>query len=208
MEGGLYSMTGVSDGIRKPGRPRSAQADQAILKATLEELADVGFEALSIEAVAARAGVGKTTIYRRWPSKTELVLEAIKAIHAEAPVIDTGNFRNDLLALLRSAFQLRATLVEELVLKAMGEIKSNPEVFQVFMARHVTPRFQAIIQMIERAKARGELRQDVDTALIIGIAAGPYFFQILFSAIAPIPAPSPEMVEQLVDAILHGIAPP
>ncbi len=200
-------MTAVSDGIRKPGRPRSAQADQRILKATLEELAEAGFEALSIEAVAARAGVGKTTIYRRWPSKTELVMEAIKAIHAEAPVIDTGNFRNDLLALLRSAFQLRATLVEELVLKAMGEIKSNPEVFQAFMARHVTPRFQAIIQMIERAKARGELRQDVDTTLIMGIAAGPYFFQILFGAIAPTPPPSPEMVEQLVDAILHGIAP-
>jgi AcrR family transcriptional regulator len=163
---------------------------------------------MSIEAVAARAHVGKTTIYRRWTSKTELVLEAIKAIHAEAPVIDTGNFRNDLLAILRSAFQLRATLVEQLVLKAMGEIKSNPEVFQAFMARHVTPRFQAIIQMIERAKARGELRQDIDTALIMGIAAGPYFFQILFSAIAPTPAPSPEMVEQLVDAILHGIAAP
>lgn len=196
------------DGIRKPGRPRSAQADQRILKAVLEELADIGFEAMSIEAVAARAHVGKTTIYRRWPSKTELVLEAIKAIHAEAPVIDTGNFRNDLLALLRSAFQLRTTLVEQLVLKGMGEIKSNPEVFQAFMARHVTPRFQAIIQMIERAKARGELRQDVDTALIMGIAAGPYFFQILFGSIAPTPAPTPEMVEQLVDAILHGIAAP
>ncbi|HEY7355851.1 MAG TPA: TetR/AcrR family transcriptional regulator [Ktedonobacterales bacterium] len=201
-------MATISDGIRKPGRPRSAQADQRILRAVLEELADVGFEAMSIEAVAARAHVGKTTIYRRWTSKTELVLEAIKAIHAEAPVIDTGNFRNDLLAILRSAFQLRATLVEQLVLKAMGEIKSNPEVFQTFMERHVTPRFQAIIQMIERAKARGELRQDVDTALIMGIAAGPYFFQILFSAIAPTPAPSPEMVEQLVDAILHGIAAP
>ena len=196
----------ADDNIRKPGRPRSAQADQAILKATLEELAGVGFEALSIEAVAARAGVGKTTIYRRWPSKTELVIEAVSAIHAEVPIIDTGNFRDDLLAILRGAFRIRAPLVEQLLLKVMGEVKSNPEVFQAFLARNVTPRFQAIIQMIERAKARGELRQDIDTALVIGLAAGPYFFQILFANIAPTPALAPDLAEQLVDAILHGIA--
>jgi AcrR family transcriptional regulator len=200
-------MTTIPDGLsRKPGRPRSAQADEAILQAALEELAEVGFEGLSIEAVAARAGVGKTTIYRRWPSKLELVMGAIAAIHAEVPVIDTGNFRDDLLAIMRSAFQLRAPLVEQLLLKVMGEVKTNPEVFQVFMARHVTPRFQAIIQMIERAKARGELRQDIDTALIMGLAAGPFFFQSLFASIVPTPAPSPDLAEQLVDAVLHGIA--
>lgn len=202
-------MATISDGIsRKPGRPRSAQANQAILRAALEELAEVGFEALSIEAVAARAGVGKTTIYRRWPSKTELTVEAVSLIHTEVPVIDTGNFRDDLLAILRGAFQLRTTLVEQLLLKVMGEVKTHPEVFQVFMARHVTPRFQAIIQMIERAKARGELRQDIDPALVVDLAAGPFFFQILFAHIAPTPAPSPDLAEQLVDAILHGIAAP
>ncbi|HEY7349863.1 MAG TPA: TetR/AcrR family transcriptional regulator [Ktedonobacterales bacterium] len=200
-------MPGISDGIsRKPGRPRSAQANQAILRATLEELAEVGFEALSIEAVAARARVGKTTIYRRWPSKTELVLEAISVIHAEVPVIDTGSFRDDMLAMMRGAFQLRTTLVEQLLFKAMGEVKSNPEVFQVFVARHVTPRFQAIYQMIERAKARGELRQDIDPALITSLMAGPFFFQALFTSILPTPTPSPDLAEKLVDAVLYGIA--
>lgn len=197
--------TGV-DGIRKPGRPRSAQADQAILRATLEVLADVGFEALSIEAVAARAHVGKTTIYRRWPSKTDLVMEAISVIHTEVPVIDTGNFRDDLLTILRGAFRINAPLVEQLVLKVMGEVKSNPEVFQAFMVRHVTPRFQALFQMIERAKARGELRQEIDPALVISLAGGPFFLQILFAGIMPPPAPSSDPAEQLVDAILHGIA--
>jgi AcrR family transcriptional regulator len=201
-------MATVSDGpSRKPGRPRSAQADQRILQATLEELAQVGFEALSIEAVAARAGVGKTTIYRRWPSKTELVLESIRMIHTQAPVVDTGNFRDDLLTILRSAYHIDTPLVEQLVVKVIGEVKSNPEVVQVFMERHVRPRFQAIMQMIERAKARGELRQDVDTALIVGLAAGPYFFQILFGGMAPMPASSSDLPEQMVDAILQGIAP-
>ncbi len=201
-------MATISDGIRKPGRPRSAQADQAILRATLEEVAEVGFEALSIEAVAARAGVGKTTIYRRWPSKAELVMESISMIHTEVPVIDTGNFRDDLLTILRGAFHIDMPLVEQLVVKVIGEVKSNPEVFRVFMERHVTPRFQAITQMIERAKARGELRQDVDTALIMSLAAGPFFFQILFSGMAPTPALSPDQPEQMVDAILHGVAQP
>jgi AcrR family transcriptional regulator len=201
-------MATISDGIRKPGRPRSAQADQAILRATLEELAKVGFEALSIEAVAARAGVGKTTIYRRWPSKTELVLEAINIVHTEVPVIDTGNFRDDLLAIMRGAYRINPSLVEQLVVRLIGEVKSNPEVFQAYMERHVTPRFQAVIQMIERAKARGEVRQDVDTALIMSLAAGPYFFQILFGGLASTPTPSPDLPEQLVDAVLHGIAQP
>ncbi len=202
-------MTTAADGIsRKPGRPRSAQADQAILSATLEELAEVGYDALSIEAVAARAGVGKTTIYRRWPSKMELVLGAISLIHAEIPIIDTGSFRDDLLAILRGAFRLRGSLVEQLILRGLTEVKANPEVFQAFMMSHVVPRFQAIVQMIERAKARGELRRDIDTVLIMGLATGPYFFQTLFGALVPAPALSADLAEEMVEAIMHGIAAP
>jgi AcrR family transcriptional regulator len=201
-------MATVSDGLRKPGRPRSAQANQAILSAALEELAEVGFEALSIESVAARAGVGKTTIYRRWPSKMELAVEALGMVHTEVPVIDTGNFRDDILTMLKGAFHVRATLVEQLLLKVMGEVKSNPEVFRVFMERQVGPRFARIYQMIDRAKARGELRQEIDPSIIMALAAGPFFFQILFAGILTTPSSSPEQVEQLVDAILHGIAVP
>ena len=78
---------------RKPGRPRSARAHQAILAAALALLAEEGFEAMSMEGVAALAGVGKSTIYRRWASKEELLIEAVSSIHAEAPIVDTGNIR-------------------------------------------------------------------------------------------------------------------
>ncbi len=127
-------------------------------------------------------------------------------IHIEVPVVDTGNFRDDLLRMLRGAYHIEGPLVEQLVVKMLGEVKSNPKVFQYFMERRVTPRFQAIMQMIERAKARGEVRQDVDTALIMSLAAGPYFFQVLFGGMAPTPASSPNLPEQLVDAIMYGIA--
>src|SRR5579859_7686549 len=84
---------------RRPGRPRSALAERAILEATLELLAEVGIEALSIEGVAARAGVGKTTIYRRWESKEELIVAAVRRLQVQAPIVDTGNFRADIQAI-------------------------------------------------------------------------------------------------------------
>src|SRR5260370_35342567 len=101
----MTTTSGPEQGIRKPGRPRSAQAHKAILDATLELLAEEGFQGLSIEEVAARAGAGKTTIYRRWSSKEELVMEAIRQVQIEVPVMDTGNFRNDLAALLETVYQ-------------------------------------------------------------------------------------------------------
>src|SRR6266496_6782642 len=98
----MTTKSGPEQGIRKPGRPRSAQAHKAILDATLELLAEGGFQGLSIEAVAARAGVGKTTIYRRWPSKNELVMDAIREVQVNLSVIDTGNFRKDVVTFVNT----------------------------------------------------------------------------------------------------------
>src|SRR5450432_744304 len=95
-------MSGEIPGGAPRGRPRSAEADRAILAATLELLAERGLDAMSIEEVAARAGVGKTTIYRRWPSKGLLALDAfVISFRAEQPLPDTGTLRGDLVAALR-----------------------------------------------------------------------------------------------------------
>ena len=93
-----------NDSDKKPlGRPRSAQSHQAMLQATLELLAEVGFDALSIEAIALRASVGKTTIYRRYKGKAELVADAIEQVRETVVIPDTGNFWNDLDQLIESA---------------------------------------------------------------------------------------------------------
>src|SRR6476620_10356561 len=96
-------------GVRRPtpmsrvGRPRSQEADRAILTATVELLAERGLAAMSIEEVAARAGVGKTTIYRRWPSKGLLALDAfVGSFREEQPLPDTGTLRGDLLSALHA----------------------------------------------------------------------------------------------------------
>src|SRR6185312_12309336 len=98
--------TNEEAGVSKGGRPRSVQSQQAILDATLTLLAAEGFDAMSIEAIAARAGVGKKTIYRWWNSKEALVIDAIKNVQqVKNPVIDTGSLRDDLIALFRNTLQ-------------------------------------------------------------------------------------------------------
>ncbi|WP_254721945.1 TetR/AcrR family transcriptional regulator [Kovacikia minuta] len=96
----------TNPGKKFPGRPRSAQSHQAMLQATLELLAEVGFEAMSIEAIATRAGVGKTTIYRRYSSKAELVADAIESIREEVLLPDTGSLWGDMDALIQNAAQI------------------------------------------------------------------------------------------------------
>lgn len=189
---------------RKAGRPRSAKSHQAILKATIELLTEEGFEAMSIEAIAARAGVGKTTIYRRWASKSDLVIDALDTLRAEVPLVDTGNLRSDLIAVLQSGWKQSPSYLETLTLKMVGELKTNPEIFQAFFTRLVVPRSQLFSGMIERAKARGEIRSDVAPEFVVDLVAGPILFHTLFtSLVAPTPDDFPTRV---VDAILDGIA--
>ena len=196
-------------GIRKPGRPRSAQAHKAIIDATLELLAEEGFQGLSIEAVAARAGVGKTTIYRRWASKDELVMDAIREVQVNLSVIDTGNFRNDLVTLFKTAYQgmMAQPLLEQLVLKFIGDYQTNPEIFQVFFRQLIIPRFQRFIHMVEQGQARGEIRKDIDPALALDLVSGSLIFHWIVTRNLMLTSSTSqvEWVEQLIDAIIQGI---
>ena len=205
----MTTTTGPEQGIRKPGRPRSAQAHKAILEATLELLAEEGFQGLSIEEVAARAGVGKTTIYRRWSSKDELVIDAIHAVQVDLSMVDTGNFRNDLVTLFKTAYQsmMAHPLLGQLSIKFIGEYQTNPEIFQVYLTQVLVPRFQQFRHMVEQAQARNEIRRDIDWTLLIDLIGGSlYFHWITTRFLAPTSSTSPvEWVEQVIDTIMQGI---
>src|SRR5450631_4165660 len=112
--------------IRKAGRPRSDQSHQAILEATLALFADVGLQGLSIEAIAERAGVGKTTIYRRWSSKEDIIKDALDLLRAGAMLPDTGTIRNDLLFIAQEAQKLfsRNPLIGKLATRLLAEVKT------------------------------------------------------------------------------------
>src|SRR6266542_1733281 len=97
---GTGTEAGPAGTTRRPGRPRSEQAEQAIIEATLDLFAEQGFEGVCVEAVAARAGVGKATIYRRWPNKEELIIDAVASMKGPVPPIGGKSVRDDLVTLL------------------------------------------------------------------------------------------------------------
>ena len=202
--------TASESGIRKPGRPRSAQADQAILRATLEELAETGIEAMSIEGVAARAGVGKTTIYRRWPSKEELIKAAVGVVHIQTPIPDTGHLRDDVFLLVRNTLEAgaRYPLLPKLFFRALSELKDQPEIFAVLQEQMIGPRFKQIFAMIDHAKERGEMRPDLDPGIALGVIMGPVVSLWLLPEIVLPAQPPANLIDQIVESILRGIAAP
>lgn len=203
----LQSDTGLL--TRKAGRPRSSAAHKAILNATLELFADEGFDAMSIEAIAARAGVGKTTIYRRWDSKEDLLLDAVRSLQDEFPFVDTGNLRDDILHLLKTVWDMsgRNLLLEKLYIRIIGESRANPHLYQFFYVHRLGPRLQYFRQAIEQAQARGEIRKDLEPFLVLDLFMGPLVSRLLLTgplASAPHPGDFPE---QMVDVVLQGLAP-
>ena len=172
----------MTEGRKKsPGRPRSATSHQAMLKATLELLAEVGFDAMGIEAIAVRAGVGKTTIYRRYRSKEELVADAIESLREEVIIPDEGTLWADMDALIANAAQITLTpLGRQTVAMIIGSAASNPQFAQIYWEKYLQPRQQAFTTVIERAKARNEVRSDLDPALVFDTMSGIMLYALLF----------------------------
>lgn len=166
-----------------PGRPRSAQSHQAILEATLELLAEVGYQAMSIEAIAARASVGKPTIYRRYSSKEELVADAIESFRQELIIPDTGSLWGDIDVLIGSAAQTTfSPLGRQMVAMIISTASSNPQFAQVYWTRYLQPRRQAFAVMLERAKARNEVQADLDPDLVFNLISGINLYALVFQA--------------------------
>lgn len=172
----------MSDTAKKlPGRPRSAQSHQAILQATLELLTEVGYERISIEAIASRAGVGKTTIYRRYKTKAELIADAIESFREEVVIPDTGNLGGDIDALIENAAQITLNpLGRQTVAMIISSASSNSEFAQIYWTKYLQPRRQAFSVVIERAKARNEIPNQVEPDLVFDIMSGIMLYALVF----------------------------
>jgi AcrR family transcriptional regulator len=161
-------------GHRRPGRPRSERAERAIIAATLDLLAESGAAGLCIEKVAARAGVGKATIYRRWPGKEDLLLDAIACLKAPLPEPRGLAVRDDLLALLQAMCEQFADPchMREFAL-LLGEGAAYPRLMARYTETVIEPRREVIRTVLRRGVATGELRADidVDAALFMMIGA-------------------------------------
>jgi AcrR family transcriptional regulator len=191
---------------RTPGRPRSEASHQAIIRATLELLLEVGYRSLTMEAVRDRAGVGKATIYRRWSSKEDLVRDAIVDMHDNFEVPDTGSLRGDyegMAARVIAAAQRAgaATFMPRL----LGDAANDPELHAIFYEHLVEPRRHQMRGVLERAVARGEIRDDLDVELVMDLFAGPVVYRLLISGGDYSQLPS---VDVQLDMLLNGLAPP
>jgi AcrR family transcriptional regulator len=171
---------------RAPGRPRSAEADLAIVRATLQVLAEDGYRGLSVERVRAVAGVGKATIYRRYPSREALVKAAISHLQGtmELPE-DQGSMRADFSALAHVvAGTARQTGGTGFMARMLAEAAQEPDVHEIFMATLVEPRRAAVRALVKRGIARGEVRADIDSDLAVDLIVGPMIYRVLLGGIA------------------------
>jgi AcrR family transcriptional regulator len=190
---------------RQMGRPKDARADRAILETTLELIADRGAHAFRTEDVAARAGVGKGAIYRRYRSKEELVTAAVAAlVREEIAVPDTGSTRGDLLALMREAVELyRSSLPGRLMPKLIGAMADNPELARAVRDGFLAVRRSALSEVLRRGVERGDLRPDLDLERALDVLGGPLFYRLLVTG-GPL---DEQLAEGVTDLILRGFAP-
>jgi AcrR family transcriptional regulator len=190
-------MSENSKTLKPRGRPRSRQSHQAMLQATLALLAEVGFEAMSIDGIAARAGVGKTTIYRRYASKAELVADAIESVREEIVIPDTGRLQSDLEALIYNAAQITLTpLGRQTVAMIISSATSNAQFAQIYWQKYLHPRRKAFAIILERAKSRQEISADLDSDLVFDTMSGIMLYALIFQ-----PAAEQEGISDVCDTV-------
>jgi AcrR family transcriptional regulator len=167
---------------RRRGRPRSAEAEQAILDATLRMLGTHGVAGTTIEGVAADAGVGKTTIYRRWPTKTDLILAALSAVVPRGDPPDTGTMAGDMAALAETQRRrLAGSGLSGIVPRVLAESMSDPELHKDFVDRVVNPFRDMLRLFIERGIERGELRPDLEVEALVDLLHSIPIYKMLMS---------------------------
>jgi AcrR family transcriptional regulator len=181
--------------------PRVERSKAAILEATLDLLAEEGVAGLTVDAVAARAGVGKATVYRHWSSRAELIVDAISSLVTDDEVLDRGSLRDDLQAAYGRIGNVCSTGVMSRVLPSLAEAAGrDPELASVhkdFVAR----RRRHLVAAIERAAVRGELRPGLDPSIVADLVAGPMFYKKLVHHELPDPAYATALLDLVMMAI-------
>jgi AcrR family transcriptional regulator len=169
----------------KRGRPRRADADEAILAATLELLSEVGVAGLSMDLLAQRAGVGKATIYRRWDSKEALILDTLRVMSTPIPAPDEGSVRDDLFAYMDAVIEHFAPGRGSDVLPHLIEASCYDEQLRASLDDYLRDRQSTTRLILHRGIERGELSPDVDVDLITDVILAPFFYRHLLTG-APV----------------------
>jgi AcrR family transcriptional regulator len=180
-----------------PGRPRDDKATSAILEATLRNLAQFGYAGISLDTIAAEAGVTKPTLYRRWASKADLVTAAMSEWRNRSMPEQTGDFEADLEANLRQMGRLLSQpLALAMIAALLLEERTKPELMDLYRERNIGPRQQALRKILLAAKRENALKPDLDMNTVMAMVMGAYYWQLISGE--PIPAKWPREILKVV----------
>ena len=186
------------------GRPRSAEAHQAILDSAISLTREVGFDALAMDAIAARAGVGKATVYRRWRSKESLIAEALGRFARAIPVPDTGSVMEDLLIVMRGTMRMYQEPATAALLSGLvAAMARSAPIAEAVRSGFVATRRRAMRHVLARGIARGELGRRANTTLALDLLSGPLLYRALISG----DTIDARMIKSMVAVVLRGLAP-
>jgi AcrR family transcriptional regulator len=188
---------------RGRGRPRCEKAHQCILDAAYELLQEVGFAALTVEGVAARAGVGKPTIYRRWANKAQLAMDAfLTAVNPELSFPDTGLVKEDFREQMQQLLKVMQSPRGETIATIIGGAQMDTDLIEAFRENWLMPRRKEAKQVFKRGVERGELQKDIDLDIAIDLLYSPLLYRLLLKH-APLTS---DFVDGLIDAVMGGLA--
>ena len=194
---------GGGDTVRRRPGGRTARVTRAILDAAVEEVAAVGYDGFTFDGVAERAGVHRTSVYRRWPDKTALLVDALLASAAsDVPQPDTGSLEADLRQLLDSVVtNLAQPTTRALLRAAAAESETTPEIGRIARA-FWTHRIALAAELVRRAQRRGEAPADLDAEHVIELLIAPLFLRLLVTG-GPIDG---AFADRLVDGTLRDLS--
>ncbi|MYS78910.1 TetR/AcrR family transcriptional regulator [Embleya scabrispora] len=200
------------DALRRPaaapagrgGRPRDAHRDAQIMRAALDVLIEIGYDRLTMDAVATRARAGKATLYRRWPSKEALIAEAALCAGADSTeaVPDTGSLRGDLITMLAGAAEHIDESHARAVVALLPILPGNPELAEIVRERFLTEWQRLLQPLLARGRERGEVHPDRDLDLLALVLPSMAFYQTVFAE-RPV---DPPLLTRLIDEILLPLA--
>jgi AcrR family transcriptional regulator len=192
----------VGETRRRGGRSLDTSRDLVLREAALVLLAEVGYDRLTMDAVAARARAGKTTIYRRWPGKAELVVDALNSLKGAPQVPDTGSLRRDLRALAKAITGAESEFGARVTIGMVGALARDAGLRRLFGEKFIAPRMAAFRTVFERAAARDEMPGDHDLDLLARLFPALALQQLVMSG----ELPDARFAGRIIDEVVYPLA--
>lgn len=185
------------------GRPRDERIDTEVVAAVLNALKEGGYRAVTIDGIARRIGRARTSLYRRWPSKPNLVAYAVVSEMGDNPAADTGSFRGDLEAAVGTLKNAFSGPLGHALAGLVADMAQDAALAATIRQQVLAARRQSMREALERARMRGEVRAGLDIELVLDMLTGPFYYRTLFGH-APV---TPKMTRLVVDYILQLVSP-